>query len=106
MSRHIGRRSGAFVLAACASTEAPGEGVIASLVDRIQASVNAGVTESSVDYPATLNNYASSAAQGDTAIKAQLTALVNQCPSMKIVIVGYSQGAQLVGDVLAGGGTG
>jgi acetylxylan esterase len=96
----------ATVLAARASTEAQGEGTIASLVDKIQASVSAGVTESAVVYPATLNNYSSSAAKGDTAMKAELQTLVTNCPNQKIVIVGYSQGAQLVGDVLGGGGGG
>jgi acetylxylan esterase len=96
----------ATVLAARASTEAQGEGTIASLVDKIQASVSAGVTESAVVYPATLTNYASSAAKGDSAMKSELQTLVTNCPNQKIVIVGYSQGAQLVGDVLGGGGGG
>jgi len=96
----------ASVLAARASTERQGEGTIASLVDDIQNSVNAGVTESAVVYPATLNNYANSAAQGDSAMKSELQTMVNNCPNEKIVIVGYSQGAQLVGDVLGGGGGG
>jgi acetylxylan esterase len=96
----------ATVLAARASTEAAGEGTIASLVDDIQASVNSGVTESSVNYPATLTNYSSSAATGDKNMKSQLQTLVTNCPNQKIVIVGYSQGAQLVGDVLGGGGGG
>ncbi len=96
----------ATVLAARASTERQGEGTIASLVDKIQASVNAGVTESAVVYPATLNNYANSAAQGDSAMKSELQTIVNNCPNQKVVIVGYSQGAQLVGDVLGGGGGG
>jgi acetylxylan esterase len=96
----------ATVLAARASTEAPGAGTIGSLVKDIQASVSAAVSTSSVNYPATLTNYASSAAQGDSAMKSELTLIVDSCPSEKVVIVGYSQGAQLVGDVLGGGGGG
>ncbi|SDI85539.1 Cutinase [Frankineae bacterium MT45] len=92
------------VLAARASTESPGPGVITSLVSKIQSGVSASVSTSSVDYPALLYPYDTSSTAGDTAIKSELTAQVQKCPSQKIVLVGYSQGAQLVGDVLAGGG--
>jgi Cutinase len=66
--------------------------------------VSATVSTAAVDYPATLTNYASSTTQGDAAIKRDLTDEVARCPSQRIVLVGYSQGAQLVGDVLGGGG--
>lgn len=92
------------VLAARASTEPPGAGIIGSLVSQIQGAVSATVSTSSVDYPALLFPYDFSTTQGDAAIAQELTAQVRQCPDQQIVLVGYSQGAQLVGDVLAGGG--
>jgi len=92
------------VLAARASTEAPGAGVIGSLVTQIQNTVSATVSTSAVDYPALLFPYDFSTTVGDAAIAQELTAQVQQCPNQKIVLVGYSQGAQLVGDVLGGGG--
>jgi acetylxylan esterase len=55
-------------------------------------------------YPATLQNYLSSAAKGDKPIKSELAADVKRCPKEKFVLVGYSQGAQVVGDALGGGG--
>jgi acetylxylan esterase len=59
-----------------------------------------------VVYPATLTNYSSSVAHGDSAIKSQIAADVANCPDEQFVLVGYSQGAQVVGDALGGGGSG
>lgn len=92
------------VLAARASTESPGAGVIGSLVTQVQNAVSATVSTSAVDYPALLFPYDFSTTQGDAAIAQELTAQVQRCPNQAIVLVGYSQGAQLVGDVLGGGG--
>jgi acetylxylan esterase len=68
--------------------------------------VSATVSQEAVVYPATLTNYASSVAQGDSAIKSELATDVANCPNEKFVLVGYSQGAQVVGDALGGGGGG
>ncbi|HEX9335449.1 MAG TPA: cutinase family protein [Pseudonocardiaceae bacterium] len=92
------------VIAARGSTEAPGAGVIGSLVTDIQNGVSATVSTQAVDYPAQLFPYDTSSTAGDTAVKQELTAEVQQCPSQAIVLVGYSQGAQIIGDALAGGG--
>jgi acetylxylan esterase len=77
-----------------------------SLVTLIQGDVSATVSQEAVVYPATLTNYASSVAQGDSAIKSELATDVRNCPSEQFVLVGYSQGAQVVGDALGGGGGG
>ncbi|HWO61362.1 MAG TPA: cutinase family protein [Umezawaea sp.] len=92
------------VITARASTERAGEGITATMVSRIVNASDQTVSRASVDYPATLTDYASSSAQGVTALKAQLTARVQQCPNQKIVLAGYSQGAHVVLDVLGGGG--
>ena len=94
------------VIAARASTEAPGDGVIGSLVTLIQGDVSATVSQEAVVYPATLQNYASSVAKGDSAIASELATDVQNCPAEEFVLVGYSQGAQVVGDALGGGGGG
>lgn len=91
------------IITARASTEAPGEGITGALVTQIVNSSTQTVSRASVDYPATLTNYASSSLQGINALKAQLTSLVNACPTTKVVLLGYSQGAHVVGDVLGGG---
>jgi acetylxylan esterase len=94
------------VITARASTERPGEGITGSLVTRIVNSGNQTVSRESVDYPATLSNYARSSGQGVAALTEQLTEQVRQCPDQKIVLAGYSQGAHVVLDVLGGGGGG
>ena len=94
------------VITARASTESPGEGISGALVSQIVNTSRQTVSRASVSYPATLTNYASSSAQGVAALRQQLTQQVQSCPAQKIVLVGYSQGAHVVGDVLGGGGGG
>src|SRR5579859_6636712 len=52
------------IITARASTEAPGEGITASLVTQIVDSSTQTVSREAVVYPATLTNYASSESQG------------------------------------------
>ena len=94
------------IITARASGEAAGEGITGALVTQIVNSSNQTVSRASVSYPATLTNYASSSAQGVAALKTQLTNVVNSCPQAKVVLLGYSQGAHVVLDVLGGGGGG
>jgi hypothetical protein len=95
-----------LIITARASGEAAGEGITKSLVDQVVRTTKQTISRANVNYPATLNNYASSSAQGVTALKAQLTTAVQSCPDEKIVLAGYSQGAHVVLDVLGGGGGG
>jgi len=94
------------IITARASTEAAGEGITGALVTQVVNASRQTVSRASVSYPATLNNYANSQRQGVNAAKTQLTNLVNACPNTKVVLLGYSQGANVVGDVLGGGGGG
>lgn len=91
------------IITARASTEAPGEGITGALVTQIINSSTQTISRASVSYPATLNNYNSSSLQGIQALTSQLTTEVQNCPSEKIVLLGYSQGAHVVLDVLGGG---
>ncbi|KAF9051781.1 cutinase [Panaeolus papilionaceus] len=92
------------IIAARASTEAPGPGIIGALVTQVQNASTQTISTVAVDYPATLTNYASSSAQGTAATKTLLNNQVAACPNQKIVLVGYSQGAHVIGDAVAGGG--
>jgi acetylxylan esterase len=92
------------LIVARASTEAAGDGAIGALAEEIQKGVKATVSQQAVNYPAALSPYEPSVTAGDKAIKAQLEEEASKCPSAKIVLLGYSQGAQIVGDVLGGGG--
>ena len=53
-------------------------------------------------YPATLTNYASSESKGVTNAEQELTTAVGNCPNQKEVLLGYSQGAEVSMDVIAG----
>ncbi|ESZ90712.1 hypothetical protein SBOR_8906 [Sclerotinia borealis F-4128] len=94
------------IITARASTELPGEGAIGALAAAIQFATSQSVTRTSVSYPALLLPYAPSVASGVAAMKADLIAAVEACPQQKIVLLGYSQGAECISDTLAGGGGG
>ncbi|KAH0844089.1 hypothetical protein AYO21_02156 [Fonsecaea monophora] len=58
-------------------------------------------------YPANISYsgfYCESANAGAYAGQAQLRAYAERCPDSKLVLLGYSQGAAVVGDMLGGGG--
>src|SRR5690349_1996755 len=92
------------IISARADGEDPGPGVIGSLAKLIAGQLSASVTRQAVAYPAALNGWARSAAKGDKAIKSDLTSAARRCPSQVFVLLGYSQGAEIVGDALGGGG--
>ncbi|KAG6838110.1 hypothetical protein H0H87_003965, partial [Tephrocybe sp. NHM501043] len=80
--------------------------MIGIVVDDIVARSSQTVSREAIDYPASLIDYLNSEAQGVSAMKARLAAKTSSCPSTKIVLTGYSQGAQVTGDVLAAYATG
>src|ERR1700760_3781499 len=90
------------IITARASTESPGEGTTGSLVTQIVNSSTQTVSQEAVVYPATLTNYASSESQGVTNAEQELTTAVGNCPNQKEVLLGYSQGAEVSMDVIAG----
>lgn len=56
-----------------------------------------------IDFVST-QDYCDQAADGASAGIAQIGAYSKRCPSSKLVLAGYSLGAQIVGDILGGGG--
>ncbi|CAN8101533.1 unnamed protein product [Discula destructiva] len=89
------------MIIARASLEPPGPGVIGQVATQVMAQLPGSDTEA-VAYPATLNNYPSSEAAGVSAMTALLTGYASRCPDSKIVMMGYSQGAQVAADVMCG----
>lgn len=89
------------MIVARASLEAPGQGILANVSSRITEQLP-GSNAVAVDYPATLNNYQSSEGQGVAAMMMLVTSYASQCPNSKMVLMGYSQGAQVAADVLCG----
>ncbi|RYP29757.1 hypothetical protein DL767_006578 [Monosporascus sp. MG133] len=58
-----------------------------------------------ITYPASTSpSYCSSVEAGIIGGTSQITAYASRCPNAKLVLSGYSQGAQLIGDILGGGG--
>jgi acetylxylan esterase len=90
------------IITARASTESPGEGITGALVTQIVNSSTQTVSHEAVVYPATLTNYTSSESQGVTNAEQELVTAVQNCPNQKEVLLGYSQGAEVSMDVIAG----
>ena len=90
------------MIVARGSTEPPGEGSVGAITAQIQ-SLIAGSSSEGIVYPATLEDYQSSESQGAAAMVQAITDYVQACPTSKIALLGYSQGAQVIGDALGGG---
>jgi acetylxylan esterase len=90
------------IITARASTEPPGEGITGALVTQIVDDSTQTVSHEAVVYPATLTNYTSSESQGVTNAQQELATAVQNCPNQKEVLLGYSQGAEVSMDVIAG----
>ena len=50
------------------------------------------------------DDYPAPAAEGAASGVAQMTAYAERCPNSNLVLSGYSQGANVAGDILGGGG--
>lgn len=50
------------------------------------------------------DDYCASVTEGTASGLAQMTAYAERCPNSKLVLSGYSQGANVAGDILGGGG--
>lgn len=78
------------------TTAPPGYGEAEQLIDNI-ISANSGATAEAINYPASGDNppYAESRSEGVSAVNSQVQSFASQCPDTKIVLVGYSQGAEI-----------
>ncbi|CAK1364345.1 Acetylxylan esterase [Cercospora beticola] len=94
---------GAHIIVARASTEPLGYGIIGAVKDLVLEAVPASNAEYVV-YPATLTDYFNSESDGVLGMKELVEAYVAQdCPNnAPLVLMGYSQGAQVVADYVSG----
>lgn len=99
--------SGFYIIVARGSNEAPGEGKPGQVADLIEQMVP-GSYSVAVDYPATIiddsGSYPASVTDGINDTEDKIKSYVATCGSgSRIVLVGYSQGGNVMTDVLAGG---
>ncbi|KAI1258831.1 carbohydrate esterase family 5 protein [Xylariaceae sp. FL1019] len=90
------------------TTAPPGFGSSSTVVALIQQAYPSATNESII-YPAAGENlyggsaYGASVAKGVAAVAKQTNLFFQKCPDTTLVIVGYSQGAQIVDDAFCGG---
>lgn len=100
-----GCATGVHMIVARGTTEIPGTGLAGLTAGNAIALAIPGSDISAVDYPANFD-ISNSVRQGVSDVQAQAREYAAACPESKIVLMGYSQGAQVVGNAIAGGGTG
>jgi acetylxylan esterase len=93
--------TGVHVIVARASGEAPGEGIIGEVAKNVTAAIP-GSDSIPVPYPATFGDYFASETYGVGNMTNVITSYVDACPDAKLVLLGYSQGAQVLLDTLCG----
>jgi acetylxylan esterase len=96
--------SGVYVIGARGSEEAAGFGSTASVVNGVLADIP-GSGSVALDYPASVLDpvYPDSVTDGINALITLVNNYVSSCPGGKIVLVGFSQGGNVITDALAGG---
>ncbi|KAI0481317.1 Acetylxylan esterase 2 [Xylariaceae sp. FL0804] len=101
---------GVHVFGARETTAAAGFGSTSTVVQDI-VNNNSGATSEAIDYPACGgqsscggDSYSQSVQAGTTAVCSAVEAYSTQCPDTKLVVVGYSQGAEIFDNALCGNG--
>jgi cutinase len=85
------------------TTEQQGGGIVAGpLAAALQDQLEQTVRTHDLVYPASFA-YQQSKRQGVTALRARLQQTSAACPDTRFVLIGYSQGADVIGDTLASG---
>ncbi|KAJ5414748.1 cutinase [Penicillium cosmopolitanum] len=87
------------------TSESPGDGSIGSLADLVLQG-NPGATQEAIDYPAlAFPVYIADVSIGIKAVTDQFARYTSSCPDSTLVLIGYSQGAQIMLDALCGSGS-
>ncbi|MFT4398064.1 cutinase family protein [Gordonia lacunae] len=74
-------------------------GMLAKVGERLKRDYGDAITVLYPDYPASAFDKGDTYAESERAGVARLTGLIKRCPSSQIIIAGYSQGADVAGDV-------
>ncbi|KAJ3578133.1 hypothetical protein NPX13_g2439 [Xylaria arbuscula] len=103
---HLGRRescSDLHILGARETTAPPGFGTAGMVIRLIQRAYPSASAEPILYPSAGGSMYSASVAAGIRAVAAQANSYSQQCPNTTLVVVGYSQGAQIIDDAFCGG---
>ncbi|KAK7924525.1 cutinase [Apiospora marii] len=93
---------GVGLIAVRGSTEDPGPGRLLAPIATNATNQVPGTTLTSVDYPARLiPDYLGSEQEGVTALTTLMRSFTAACPGAPMVLMGYSQGAQVIADVVS-----
>ncbi|KAK4119809.1 carbohydrate-binding module family 1 protein [Parathielavia appendiculata] len=91
------------------TTVPPGYGTAGTVVNLIKQAYP-GATSEAINYPACGGQsscggvqYGDSARQGTSAVASAVNSFAQRCPNTKIVLVGYSQGGQIMDNAVCGG---
>lgn len=93
--------AGLYMIVARGSSEPPGVGRIGVVAGNVSEAIP-GSTIVALDYPALFDPYNVSEAAGVAALTSAITKHTSACPSAKIALIGWSQGAQVATDSLCG----
>ncbi|KAF4436082.1 hypothetical protein F53441_13330 [Fusarium austroafricanum] len=93
--------SGAHILVVRGSLEPQGPGMIGAVAQQIRHKIPNSDALSLI-YPAIYNPYAPSQIEGVERLSWGLARYVEDCPETKIILLGFSQGAHVIVDVLCG----
>ncbi|KAK3903490.1 cutinase [Staphylotrichum tortipilum] len=100
---------GIHIFGARETTAPAGYGTSQGLVNMVKQAYS-GATSEAINYPACGGqsqcggtSYENSASQGTQAVVTAVTNLNKRCPDTKIVLIGYSQGGQIMDNALCGG---
>ncbi|TID02587.1 Acetylxylan esterase 2 [Colletotrichum higginsianum] len=89
------------IILARGSLEAQGVGLLGNIAKNASTQLPGSIV-TPLEYPAQLDPYPPSVAAGVTNMTALLNQQAQQCPGTKLVLMGYSQGAQVSLDTLCG----
>ncbi|POS68808.1 cutinase [Diaporthe helianthi] len=89
------------MIVARASLEPVGFGVLQNISTRVIEQLP-GSNAEAVVYPATLDGYQNSEGQGVAAMTQLVNNYAQACPNSRMVLMGYSQGAQVTADTVCG----
>ncbi|SPJ72360.1 related to acetylxylan esterase precursor [Fusarium torulosum] len=93
--------SGAHIIAVRGSLEPQGPGIIGAVAQQIMAVIpDSDMT--SLRYPAIYEPYKPSQVEGVEALGLAIWQYAAFCPDTKMILLGYSQGAHIVADVMCG----